>query len=158
MQHQAVLEKIQQDYERDQNVLGMLVFGSVAKGTHHQNSDIDLSIVYQSIEPGYSFSSEIVDGIKVGFSRWSSANLHMKVEEAPYRLHVFAYAKLLFDRADISHLQEGLKQYFVAHPEIDETWSRLNESYEAEKEQFGEGKTSIFEVYHNLDRRFGPHA
>src|SRR5439155_689436 len=74
-EHLIVLDKIKEAMEVDKNALAMWVFGSVAKGSYHQGSDIDLGIVYKDFAPNYEFSTGFVDDIKVGFSRWSEDKL-----------------------------------------------------------------------------------
>lgn len=155
MNHLIILDKIKSSLFDDQNVVAFLVFGSVAKGTFHKDSDIDVSIVYKVFEPGYEFSIGYVDGIKVGYSRWAEEKLMRRVQNTPYRLYVFAHAKILFDKSNIRALQNSVLDYLTSYPEVIKEWDRYNKRYEKEKQKYGVGKTSIFKVYKELDQKFG---
>ncbi len=97
MNHLNVLEKIKNEFMKDQNVLGLLVFGSVSKGTFHKDSDIDLYIVYRKFDKEYEFTTGFVDGIKIGFSKYSKEKLRFNIINVPYRMYIFAHAKILYD-------------------------------------------------------------
>lgn len=155
MNHLTILDKIKTSLSADKNVLAFFVFGSVSKGAFHKDSDIDTGIVYVKFNPGYEFSIGYVDGIKIGYSKWSEEKLRQRVETNPYRLYVFAHAKILFDKSNIRILQTDVLNYLQSHPEVIKQWEKYNMSYEKEKQKYGEGKTSIFKVYKELDKKFG---
>lgn len=155
MQHLAVLEKIKVELEGDSNVLAVLVFGSVADNTYHHKSDIDLSVIYQDFTPGFEFSTNMAKEIKVGYSKWSLQRLNEKVATSPYRMYVFAHAKLIFDKANIKNIQEYLINFFSSHPDIQKEWDEINEDYKQEKIKYGAGQTNIFDVYAELDKKYG---
>lgn len=154
MRHLVVLDKIKHELEKDNNVLALLVFGSVASKTHHKKSDIDLSIIYKNFEPEFKFSTDMVEGIKIGYSRWSLNQLHERASISPYTMYVFAHAQLLFDKDSIKSIQTSLIEYFDTHPDVHKTWQELNKAYQKEKEMFGEGKTNIFGVYEELHKKY----
>ncbi len=155
MKHLKVLEKIKNEFQKDKNVIGFLVFGSVGKGTFHEDSDIDLFVVYKNFEKGYEFSNDFVDEIKIGFSRYSEEKLKHKVANVPYRMYVFAHAKILYDLVGIKEIQKHILEYFKTHPVIQKEWDIYNERYEDEKKKFGEGKTNIRIIYDELDKKWG---
>jgi predicted nucleotidyltransferase len=45
MKHDQILEKLLAEAKNNPNTLGFLVFGSVASGTHHEKSDIDVMTI-----------------------------------------------------------------------------------------------------------------
>jgi predicted nucleotidyltransferase len=45
MKHDETLRQLVADVQRDPNILGYLVFGSVANGTHREDSDIDIATI-----------------------------------------------------------------------------------------------------------------
>src|SRR5207244_2489468 len=110
-EHVRILGKLKEQIEADSNALAMWVFGSVAKGNYHQGSDIDLGIVYNDFSPHYEFSTDFVDDIKVGFSRWSEEKLKHNAAHVPYRMYVFAHATMLFDRIGARQLQQNILDY-----------------------------------------------
>lgn len=122
MNHLEVLNKIKQNLEKDSNALALLVFGSVASGNYHTKSDIDLMVIYQEFSPGYEFTTNSVDNIKVGFSRWSLEKYEASLTQRPYRKYIFTTAKILFDKTEKVHLwQEKIINYFKENPDIQET-------------------------------------
>ena len=154
MKHTKVLDSLRHRLEKDANVVALLVFGSVAHGTHHEKSDIDLFVIYSNYPSGYSFSTDIIYGIKVGFSRFSEERLRWNLEKFPYRSYLFAHATLLFDKDQITILQRKALTYLRAHPAVQKEWEKYLLLYEKEKQKYGAGRTSIFDVHHKLDKKF----
>lgn len=155
MRHLETLAKIKAELEKQENVLAMLLFGSVASQTHHEKSDIDLSIVYLDFKPGFEFSTGEVEGIKIGYSKWSFERLKQRVKSSPYRMYVFAHAKLLFDKSnEIKDYQYDLLSYFKSHPGVQREWDAINDNYKKEKAKYGVGQTNIFDVYVELDKKY----
>ena len=155
MRHLQVLNKLQEEFLHDENVLALLVFGSVAVGNFHAGSDIDLTMVYGEYDLGFQLETAVIDDISVGFSRWSLLHLRKRTEISPYKMHVFANVRVLFDKADVGALQQKVRTYFSAHPEIEREWEELSATYEQEKRLYGHGRTNIFDTYSSLDFKYG---
>ena len=100
MKHDQILKQLVADAQENSNVLGFLIFGSVATGTQRQDSDIDVITVLRSNKPTSGINNTLVDGIKVGDLFITDDILRHSVEVVPYLLHPLAEAKLLFDRDD----------------------------------------------------------
>jgi hypothetical protein len=126
----------------------------VSKGTFHNDSDIDLFIVCRNFGTGYEFTTRMVDGIKVGYSRYSEEKLRYNVASVPYRMYIFGHAQILYDQIGISEMQRELLTFFADHQEVEREWNEYNARYEKEKKNFGEGKTSIRDVYAELDQKW----
>ncbi len=155
MQHLVVLKKVEEKLKREDGVLAVLLFGSVASNTYHKESDIDLSVIYKEFEPNFEFSTGRTDGIKIGYSKWSLNELKRRAKTSPYRMYVFAHAKLLFDKSnEIKNIQKQLLDYFKNHPEVQKDWDMINDRYMQEKEKYGAGQTNIFDVYAQLDKKY----
>lgn len=155
MRHLQVLNGIQDKVLHDENVLGLLVFGSVAAGNFHAHSDIDLTVVYRESDLGFQFEKAVIDDISVGFSRWSLLHLRKRTEISPYKMHVFANARVLIDKADVGALQQKVRTYFADHPGIRQEWEKLSAAYQQEKRLYGHGRTNIFDIYSSLDAKYG---
>lgn len=77
------------------------------------------------------------------------------METVPYLLHPLGEAKLLFDRdGSIQPLLEKIRGYFAIHPEIVEEWNEYYELLKQEKALFGYEKTTIIDVWNELEKRF----
>ncbi|MFC1488005.1 hypothetical protein ACFLRN_10020, partial [Thermoproteota archaeon] len=64
-------------------------------------------------------------------------------------------AKLLFDRENsIKPLLKEITSYFDENPEIENEWSRYYKQLREEKAQFGHEKTTIIDVWNELEKRY----
>ena len=154
MKHDELLEKLVGEAEGDPNTLGFLLFGSVARGTQREDSDIDVITALQSNKPASGISNTMGDGIKVGNIFFTYDVLVHSVETVPYLLHPLGEAKLLFDReGTIGPLLERIRVYFAQHPEMAAEWGEYYALLREEKAQFGYEKTTIVDVWNELEKR-----
>ena len=154
MKHDEILQQILADAEKNANVLGFLIFGSVATGTHREDSDIDVLTVLRESKPTSGINNSMVDGIKVGDLFFTYDILTHGVEVVPYLLHTLVEAKLLFDRDDLIKPElEKIQNYFSDHPDIVREWDQYNKLLKEEKAQFGYEKTTIVDVWNELEKR-----
>jgi predicted nucleotidyltransferase len=155
MKHEEILRGLVSDTESNSNVLGFLLFGSVAAGTHHEVSDIDVITILRTNKPASGINNTLVDGIKVGAFFLTYDVLVHSVETVPYLLHPFGEAKLLFDRdGKNKYLLERIGKYYSDHPEIVSEWNNYYEQLKEEKAQFGYEKTTIADVWNELEKRY----
>ncbi len=105
--------------------------------------------------PSSGLENKIIDGIKVGKIFFTYKVLSHSIETVPYLLHVLSNAKLLFDRENtIKPLLEKLNHYFSENPEIVDHWVYYYKQLKKEKEQFGFEKTTIIDVWNELENRY----
>ncbi|MFW9856973.1 MAG: nucleotidyltransferase domain-containing protein [Candidatus Thorarchaeota archaeon] len=154
MKHDQILEQLLVKAKGDLNTLGFLVFGSVASGTHHEKSDIDVMTVLLEQKPSSGIENMVIDGIKVGNLFFTHQVLTQSVDTVPYLLHPLGKAKLLFDRENtIEPLLGRINDYFAENPEIEEEWNQHYRRLKEEKIQFGHEKTTIIDVWNELEKR-----
>ncbi len=154
MKHETILRQITRDAERDPNIVGLLVFGSVAKGTHTQESDIDIITVFLEHQPTSGMVNRYVGGIKVGNVFFTREIIEHAARTVPYLLHPFVDARLLFDReGTLRPMFDKIREFFGDHPEIVDEWNGHYERFKSEKAQFGREKTNIIDVWNELERR-----
>ena len=154
MKHDEILSQLTTDAKNDANILGFFVFGSVARGTQREDSDIDIMTIYRSKKPTSGIDNYPVVGIKVGNLFFTFDILVKSVEDVPYLLHPLGEAKLLFDRnGEVSPQLDLIKGYFADHPEIVEEWDGYYALLKQEKAQFGYEKTTIVDVWNEMERR-----
>ncbi len=154
MKHKQILEQLLAKAKGDPNTLGFLVFGSVASGKHHEKSDIDVMTVLREKKPSSGIENTVIDGIKVGNLFFTHQVLAHSVETVPYLLHPLGNAKLLFDRENtIEPLLEEINGYFVENPEIEDEWNQHYRQLKEEKRRFGYEKTTIIDVWNELEKR-----
>jgi predicted nucleotidyltransferase len=155
LKHVEIVEKLVSEADANSNIIGLLLFGSVAAGTHRENSDIDIISILQSNKPGFGIENRRIDGIKVGNLFLTFDILTHSVETVPYLLYTLDNARLLFDRNErIYPLREEIKKYFVDHPETVREWNVYFEQFVKEKAIYGYEKTTIIEVWNNLEKHY----
>ena len=95
MKHEKILQQLVTEAENDPNKLGFLLFGSLATGTHREDSDIDVISFLKPGKPAWGIDNTMRDGIKVGDIFFSYDVMIHSVNTVPYLLHPMVDAKLL---------------------------------------------------------------
>jgi UTP:GlnB (protein PII) uridylyltransferase len=63
--HIRVLGELLEEAKKDPNTLGYMIIGSVARGTHHEKSDLDVITILRSHKPSSGINKMVVDGLVV---------------------------------------------------------------------------------------------
>ncbi len=152
--HAEIVRQLAAEAEADPNVVGFLVFGSVAAGTQRPDSDIDLASVLQIGKPASGIRRSMIDGLQVGNLFLTYEVFSHGVRNVPYLLHPLAGARLLLNRKGlIKPLCDQLQTYFSNHPEVVGEWEAYYRRLKAEKAQFGCEQTTIIEVWNEMEKR-----
>lgn len=156
--HIQVLKKLVEEAKTDVNTLGYLVFGSVASGTHSEESDLDVITIFRNHTPTSGIKKIMVDDIVVDSLYITFEVLVQSVHDVPYLLHPLGHAQLLFDRQHtIKPLLGQINDYFTKHPEIKNEWNSYIHQSNTIKLKTGcrasaHGNT-IIDVWNQLERR-----
>lgn len=152
---EEVLDKVVNELKADENLLGVLLFGSLALGTHTWKSDIDLIFVYQTHEPDFGLINKFVDGVAVQYFFTTLDTLIQNQEAVPYLLHMFAEAKVLYDRhGSVTTVVELLRQYFAEHPEVEADWIQIKAQHQVEKKGSECEQTTIIQRWDELEEKY----
>jgi len=155
MKHEAIVRQLAAEAESDPNVLGFLLFGSVAAGAQREDSDIDVVTILRAGKPSSGINNRLADGLKVGNLFFTYDVIAHGVETVPYLLHPLAGARVLFDReGSIEPLVERIRSYFSDHPEIAEEWAGYYRQLKEEKAKYGCEKTTIMDVWNELEKEY----
>jgi len=155
MKHDKILKQLLAEAENDPNKLGFLLFGSLATGTHREDSDIDVISILKPSKPAWGINNTIRDGIKVGDIFFSNDVLVHSVNTVPYLLHPMADAKLLLDtEGKVEPIQETIRDYFTNHPELVDEWNEYYQQLNDEKAQYGYEKTTIVDAWNELEKKY----
>ncbi len=151
------LETVVSQALKDENLIGVLLFGSVAAKTHTWKSDIDLFFIYDDFKPASGLLTYYVSGVEVNkfFATLEKAIENQKT--VPYLLHMFSEAKVLFDRyGSVTPVVDKIKRYFAAHPEIKEEWIHIKELHQVEKQSMScdEKKKALIQRWDELEDKY----
>lgn len=150
-----VLDKVVTELKSDANLLGILLFGSVASGTQSWKSDIDLIFVYENHEPPSGLVNRWRDGIEVQYFFTTLDTLIENQASVPYLLHMFCDARLLFDRyGTVAPVVARLKQYFADHPDVAAEWLRLKELHQVEKKGPQCQQITIIQRWDEMEQKY----
>lgn len=152
---EEVLDKVVAELKADENLLGILLFGSLASGTQTWKSDIDLVFVYENHEPPAGLVNRWLDEIEVQYFFATLATLLENVESVPYLLHMFCDGQLLFDRyGTVGPVIDRLKLYFAEHPEIAAEWISLKDLHQVEKKGPVCQQTTIIQRWDEMEAKY----
>lgn len=152
---EEVLDKVVNQLKGDENLLGILLFGSVASGTHTWKSDIDLIFIYETHEPPWGLVNRFVDGIAVQYFFTTLDTLIQNQETVPYLLHMFSEAKILFDRhSSVAPIIDKIRRYFAANPEVEADWMRIKQHHQVEKKGPECAQTTIIQRWDELEDKY----
>ena len=118
-------------------------------------SDIDLIYLYQTHEPPWGLVEQFVDGILVQYFFTTLDTLVQNQEIVPYLLYMFCDGKILYDRdGSITRAVDKLKQYFEAHPEMENEWIRFKELHQEEKKGLECAQNTIIQRWDELEDKY----
>jgi predicted nucleotidyltransferase len=152
---EEVLEMLVNHAREDENLLGVLLFGSVVSNTHTWKSDIDIVYVYNTHEPVSGLVKYFLAGVVIDKFYATLENLKENQQTVPYLLHMFSEGKIIFDRdGSVTPIVDGLRQYFAQHPEIQEEWLRIKELHQVEKKGPQCGQVTIIDRWNQLEEKY----
>ena len=150
-----VLESVVRQARTEENVIGILLFGSLATRTHKWGSDIDLIFIYDKHEPISGLADIFVSGVLVQYFYATLGILIENQKTVPYLLHMFAEGKILFDRhGSVTPVIDEIKQYFVEHPEVEDEWVLMKKSHQTEKKASNCQETTIIQRWDELEDKY----
>lgn len=152
---ESILQALVKRTTADENVLGVLLFGSVASKTHKWKSDIDLIFIYDTHEPASGLINYFEDGIEIQYFYATLASLKENQKSVPYLLHMFSEAHVLFDRnGTVTPVVDEIRRYFAEHPEIKKEWAHIKELHQVEKRGPRCQETTIIQRWNELEEKY----
>lgn len=152
---EEVLEMLVNHAREDENLLGVLLFGSVVSNTHTWKSDIDIVYIYNTHEPVSGLVKYFLSGVVIDKFYATLENLKENQQTVPYLLHMFSEGKIIFDRdGSVTPIVDALRQYFAQHPEIQEEWLQIKELHQVEKKGPQCGQVTIIDRWNQLEEKY----
>jgi len=150
-----VLDRVVEQFKADQHLLGILLFGSVASGTHTWKSDIDMILIYETHQPDAGLANRFVNGVAVQYFFTTLKTLVHNQKTVPYLLHMFSESRILFDRhGSVAPVIRGLEGYFVDHPDVVAEWTRFKRLHQDEKNGPVCAQTTIIQRWDELEDKY----
>ena len=126
--HKKIIQEVIEEKKKDPKVVSILLYGSIARGTAHKDSDVDIEIIYDGGK--YKDSHEYRYGIKVDFEFWPKKKLLNRIKKYPFLSYPYLEEKILFDQQGIAkEIKQTLTKYFKENPEAKKAWEKWLKEY-----------------------------
>lgn len=126
--HQKIIKEELAELKKDPNVVSVLLYGSLARGTANKNSDVDIEIVYNNGK--YKDTHHFRYKIKVDNEYWPKQMLSERIEKYPFLSYPYLEEKILYDPTGFAkNIQTRLKKYFKENPDTLREWKKWTEEY-----------------------------
>ena len=150
-----IVEKLVKEYKLDKNVVGIYIFGSLAKGKINEKSDIDIEIIFNKRNKNYQLIHKQIKGIKIDLSLYKEKQFIDDFSKKPYLQYASLNYKIIYDPKKI--LEKNLtyiKNYFKEHPEIKKFWRKKEKKWKEAKKQGNKGTiANYFDIIKELEKR-----
>lgn len=150
--YRKIIGKIISKYKKDPKVLCILLYGSVARGTAHKNSDIDIEI-FRKGGRTYNIKTKI-EGIKVDLYIYPVNKILKNVKKHPFLAYPYLEEKILFEREYFAtKLINSIKKYFNKNKDIKNFWFIWTKDYLEKKKNNGKIE-NVDKFYKSVNKRF----
>ena len=110
-----ILKKIVEEESKNADVIGINVFGSVARGEERPESDLDVEIISTSAKE-WNYSTKVIDDVYVDYIICPKDFLLMRVEKYPYLSYGQYTNKAIYDPTGFTReIKDRLRTYFENH-------------------------------------------
>ncbi|RLE43749.1 hypothetical protein DRJ16_03515 [Candidatus Woesearchaeota archaeon] len=154
LKHKKLARDLAKEYSKDKNVVGIYIFGSLAKGKAKKKSDLDMEFIFKKRNKPYELYSKVIDGIRVDFSMYTLKKFKEDFSKRLYTTHPALSYKIMYDPNGIlKKYLKDVKIYFEKNPEVLKFWKDKERIYRRAKKT-GEKKENFFKVCEELDKKF----
>ncbi|MBT6690103.1 nucleotidyltransferase domain-containing protein [archaeon] len=121
--HHKIVREIIEEYQVKKDVIGIVVFGSVASGRERPDSDVDIEIIYNS-KKKWELLDKTRYGIKIDFEEAGIEEWEKMTEKYPY-LYYFEHDKIVYDSTGLlKKVFDKLKKYYKNNEKVQEFWRK----------------------------------
>ena len=152
LKHHKILKEIIKEKKKDPRVVSILLFGSLAKGTAHSKSDIDIEIIYKRGK--WKETQEHIGGIKIDYEYWPKKKLMTKLNSKPYLCYQYLSERILYDpKGFAKKIKKQARNYFNKNKKATNIWKEWEKDY-LRKKKIGLKIKSVETFYKELKKRF----
>lgn len=150
--HKKIIKEVVEKNKTNPKIIAILLFGSLAKGTANNKSDVDIEIIYTGNK--WKEANEHINGIKVDYEYWPYKQLIKKLDNSPYLCYPYTYEKVLYDKNNFAKkLKLRVKRYFRENKEIETFWGKWEKEYLINKKR-GKKIKDVNIFYKELKKKF----
>jgi len=152
MKHEKIVNSLVKKYKADKNVVGIYIFGSLAKGTAHEKSDVDIELIFMEAKKPYELKKKIIEGISIDLSCYRLDQFEKDFSKDYFLHYAVIDYKIIYDPKGIlrKHLPK-VKRYFKEHPDTLKFWKEKETKWKEYKKLGKKGKTeTYFEIMKEL--------
>ncbi len=156
MIHNKIIKDLVEKFKSQKNVIGIYIFGSLAKGTPTKKSDIDIEIIFLKRKKSYELIRKKIKGIAIDLSLYDKEKFIEDFTKSPYLHYAALNYKIFYDPEKIlkKYLNQ-IKKYFKENPEIYQFWMKKEKEWKLAKKKGIKGKAeNYFDIIKELKKRF----
>ena len=152
---QKIVDEIVEEYKNNEHVIGIRVFGSVAIGKERENSDVDITIIFDD-DREWKLFKENRHGIAVDFEVVTKNIWEMMLKEYPYLFYI-ENSKIPLDKTGfVEEILNKSKKYFENNPEVYNFW-KDNYDLMRELKSRGEKPKNFIAICDEAEIKFSDH-
>ena len=154
MKQDIIVKNLIKKYRSQRNVIGIYIFGSLAKGNAHQNSDVDIEIIFKKGKKPYELKKKVIDKIQVDLSCYDQNQFIKDFSKYPYLQYAALNYKILYDPEGIIKKQlKEIKKYFKENPKLTNFWQEKEKNWKLAKKQGKKGEAeNYFDIMEKLKK------
>ena len=126
--HKRIIKEVLREKKKESNVVSILLYGSLARGTATKKSDVDIEIIHSGSK--YKDTHKYRYGIKVDFEYWPEKKLAKRIGNYPFLSYPYLEEKILYDPNGFAkNIKKQLEGYFKKNPEAMIEWKKWTKEY-----------------------------
>jgi len=151
--HKEIIEKLVKKYKSNKNVIGIYLFGSLAKGIATSKSDVDIEIIFKNRKKSYELLHKKENEIKIDLSIYSLRKFEEDFANKPYSMYSTLGGEILYDPKGIVKKNLGsIEKYFSGNNKIRKFWQIKEKKWiNAKKKGKIDKAESYFDIMKKLD-------
>jgi predicted nucleotidyltransferase len=150
--HKQAIDRVVSEYKDDPEVYAILLYGSVARGTAHAASDIDVEVFKKGGTKKHV--QEVYCGVSVDLYLFSVEEIIEHVKNKPFLTYPFLEEVILFERNGFAtRLIDSIEKYFENHTDLKHFWEMWTRDYLTKKKE-GKPIRDVDSFYAEIEKKY----